>query len=472
MTSLTLLAPRLWRALSREETDMGFKKAKCAALVVGGVVSALALAGCSGSGTSADHSGGAGAGQTINVFTSLDSQYGQQQQQWFKDVSDQFQKLTGAKVNFQTYSSGSDELTKIQTSVIANQGPDIFDIGTTFTPTAYSTGAFVKLTDDDWNKLGGKQKFIPATLGISGPSPADQIGIPWTSQPYVLAYNTDLLAKAGISDPASSWDGLAAQAKKLTRDGVYGIATGYKDGYLPWKFIWAMDRQSGNKIVQGKSATLDDPATLGAYQAYFGWLTKDHAVDPASVGWTDDQALAAFASGKAAYYPMTSTTAMNTLDKSPVKGKYKFALMPTVPPGATGLPADGTPAASILSGENLVVAQYSKNRDLDFQLIKFLTDDAQQRIQYNTFGQMPVNQATATALETSNPSLAPIVKASAESYATPFTGAWGDIELAMVKVVVQSIPDLANGSVSVDSLRTRLAAAQQTAASSLARTKP
>jgi len=445
------------------------KKANLGVLIAGVAMSALALTACGGS--NASTSSPNGAGKTINVYFAADTTYGQQQLQWFNDVSAAFEKQTGAKVNFETYASASDELTKIQTSVVSNQGPDIYSLGTTLTPTAYSTGAFVKLTADAWNKIGGKNKFIPSTLGISGPDANNQIGIPFESRPFVMAYNTDLLAKAGIDKPATTWDGLAAQAKMLTGNGVYGMAVGYKDNFDPWKYIWAMDRQAGHALVNGKTAKLDDPATLKAYQTYFGWLTKDHVVDPASVGWTNPQALAAFASGKAAFFPMTTATSMNTLDKSAVKGKYKYALMPTVPPGATSAPSGGTPVASIISGDNIVVAQYSKNQDLDFSLIKLLTDDAQQKIRYNTFGQLPVNQATAKELETSNPVLAPLVASAAASYATPFTGAWADIQLALVNVVVQSIPSLANGSVSDSTLQSLIAAAQKTAQDSLSRSK-
>ena len=61
---------------------------------------------------------------------------------------------------------------------------------------------------------------------------------------------------------------------------------------------------------------------------------------------------------------MVSATSTVTLDKSAVAGKYAYALMPTVPPGATSLPAGGVAATSILSGDNLVVAKYTKNKDL------------------------------------------------------------------------------------------------------------
>jgi multiple sugar transport system substrate-binding protein len=447
---------------------MEIKKSRFATLTAGVAITALVVTACGGSGASnSPNASTNGAGQTLTVLMGVDGKYGAQQQQWFKDVSAAFEAQTGAKVNFETFASGNEELTKIQTSVVANQGPDVYVMGTTFTPTAYSTGAFVSLTADDWTKLGGKDKFVPATLGISGPSADNQVGIPFNSGPFAMAYNTDLLAKAGIDKPATTWDGLAAQAKQLTGNGVYGMAVAYKDNYDPWKFIWAMSRQAGNPIIDGKVAKVDDPTTLKAYQTYFGWLTTDHIVDPASVGWNDGQALAAFASGKAAFFPMSTTSNIPTLSTSAVKDVYKFALMPVVPPGATTLPAGGVGATSILAGNNIVVAKYSKNQDLAFALVKYLTDDANQQFMYKTFGVLPVNQTTIKAVVASTPALAPILDAAAGCVATPFSGAWADTQLALMNVVVQSIPDLANGSVDSAKLQSLLTAAQKTAQTSL-----
>jgi multiple sugar transport system substrate-binding protein len=346
----------------------------------------------------------------------------------------------------------------------------VYSLGTTFTPTAYATGALVKLTDKEWTALGGKDKFVPATLGISGPDANSLVGIPFASRPFVMAYNKDLLKAAGIDKPATTWDELGAQAKKLTTGGNYGLAIAYKDGFDPWKFAWGMSIQAGNPIIDGKTAKLDDPTTKKAYDAYFGWLTKDKAVDPASIGWSNTQALAAFAAGKAAYFPMTTYTSAPTLDKSAIKDTYAYTLMPTIPPGATSLPAGGKEAASILSGDNVVVADYSQNKDLAFQFVKMLTDPDIQAEYFKIFGNLPVNAQSAAALK-SDPKLSVFTDASAKSVATPFTGAWGDTQLALTNVVVQSIPDLSKGSVSDADLSARLATAQKAAQSAVDRAK-
>jgi multiple sugar transport system substrate-binding protein len=153
-----------------------------------------------------------------------------------------------------------------------------------------------------------------------------------------------------------------------------------------------------------------------------------------------------------------------------VKGKWAFALLPTVPPGATSRPAGGVEAASILSGDNLLVADYSKNKDLAFEYVKLVTDPDVQLDYYKKFGSMPAN---ASALQTlaSDPKLAAVTEAAKKSVATPFTGAWSDIQLALTNVAVQSLPDLAKGSLSPAQIDARIADAQKAAQSSLDRAK-
>ncbi|SER05084.1 MULTISPECIES: ABC transporter substrate-binding protein [Micrococcaceae] len=448
---------------------MRFRSSSGLAAIV--TAAALALTGCGGGSGSTDSSTSAdgkvdGTGKTLNVLVNVLSQYPEQQKQWQADIAAKFKAETGADVKFETFASANDELTRIQTSVVSGQGPDVYSLGTTFTPTAYATKAFVTLSDDDWKKVGGKDRFNPATLGISGPDADHQAGIPFVSRPFVMAYNKDLLAAAGIDKPATSWDELAEQAKKMTKDGTFGIATGYKDNFDPWKFIWAMSVQAGNPLVDGNKFKLDDPTVKKAYQTYFGWLTEDKVVDPASVGWSNSNAVAAFASGKAGYLMMTTSSSIPTLDKSEIAGKYEYALMPTIAPGETKSKSDGD-AASILSGDNIVVADYSKQKDLAFAYIKLITSKDEQLNYQKIFGDLPANAEALASL--TDPKLKPLADAAAKSKATPFTGAWGDMQLGLLNVTVQSVPDLAAGKVDEAALESRIKDSQSKGQASLDR---
>jgi multiple sugar transport system substrate-binding protein len=408
---------------------------------------------------------------TLRVMMGADTTYPTERKQWQQDTAAEFKRTTGADIQWETYSSGQEELTAIQTSVISGQGPDVYAIGTTFTPTAYATGAFVQMGEQQWDAVGGKDQFDPASFGISGPSASKQIGIPFASRPFVMAVNTDLLAQAGITEMPTTWDQLTADAKATTTGDRHGLAIAYADGFDPWKFIWGMSENAGNTIVDGSKAELDADAVQNAYRTYFDWVTKDGVVDKAAIGWNNAQALAQFTDGKAAFFPMTTTTAINSFKGTKVDGKYEFALLPTVPPGDTERPSDGIEAASILSGDNFVVADYGTKQDLSFRFIKQLSTKKAQLEYYDLFGNLPTNVDAAAALAAENPQLKPIIDAGRLSKPTAFTGAWSDIQLALVDVVVQSIPSLKRGEVTDDQLRKRLQDAQREAQATLDRQK-
>lgn len=429
----------------------------------------LLLSGCAvttGEGTD----DGDWSGKTLSVLWAIDSRYPEEQRGWFTDVSDRFEAETGAKIKFETYSSANDELTRIQTAVVAGQGPDVYSIGTTFTPTASATGAFTTLGDKEWDLVGGRDRFLPATLGMSGPDAEHEVGVPFATRPYVAAYNTRLFAEAGLGAPANSWDELTEQAKTLTANGVYGMAIAYADSYDPWKFIWAQSVQSGVDLLDLGTGTahLDDPAVQAAYANYFSWYS-DGLVAPESIGWTSAQALAAFAEGEAAYMPMTSSYSSATLDKSAVANEYAYVTMPIIPPGQTT--TIGLPATSMISGDNLVVADYSRQQGLGFAFVEFMTRAAEQVHYFDVFGQLPTSVEGAAQVEEQHPELTPLLESAAGSVGTPFTGAWSETQLAVTEVVVQSIPELSKGGVSAASIAKRLDAAQRSAQAALDKAK-
>src|SRR3954452_24194721 len=145
---------------------MGYLTRRSVVALAGAAALTAALTACGG-GDSGGGSGG-GSGKTLDVLVGANTQYPQEFQAWQKSISDKFKAQTGATVKFETFATANDELTKIQTSVVSGTGPDVYAVGTTMTPTAYSTGAFVKLSDSDWQKIGGKDKFLEATLGSCG----------------------------------------------------------------------------------------------------------------------------------------------------------------------------------------------------------------------------------------------------------------------------------------------------------------
>ena len=419
------------------------RRRRSVAAALAALVALIGVAGCGG--------GTGDRGGELHVLIGSNPQFPEQQRAWMDRIKQKFKAKTGAEVTFETFASANDEQTKIQTSMISGDGPDIYQLGTTFTPVAHATKGFLDLSDADWQKIGGRARFVPESMGMSGPDLQHQIGIPFSTRPYGMVYNTAMLQAAGITSPPKTWDEFVADAQRLTNpsSGVYGASLGYADKYDPWKFIWMFTLQSGGRVISDdlKQAQLNSPQVNAAVGAYFDLLTKNHVLDPQSVGWKGSQgeALAAFANGKAAMLPMITPTAVPTLQNSAVKGQYAFAPMPVVPPGATDRPAGGLPAGSIVSGDNFAIASYTKNKDLALSYVDLVTSPEEQKFYSETFGDLPANAEAAQQRATAQPELAPLVEAEKTSVPTSFTGAWSDVQLGLNNVVTQSLQALASG---------------------------
>jgi multiple sugar transport system substrate-binding protein len=395
-------------------------------------IAGAALAACgSGSGNSA-------GGKTITVLMGTNAQYPQAQRQWFQHISSAFHSETGGHVNFETYTGSSDEQTKLQTAMVGGSGPDVFDLGTTFVPTANATKGFHVLTDADWRELGGRSRFFSQQLTMSGPSPSKDVAVPYYLQPYAMAYNTKLLAQAGIKQPPTTWTQFVKDAQALTNPGkgIYGTAVDPADTFDAWKIIWTFLRQSGGDYLSpdGRKPQFSTPQVRQATQFWFDWLTKYHIANPAGVTWKGPDAVQALATGKAAMIVMVNPTLVPTLQKSSIAGNYAFAPMPTIPYGATTNPPGGVPASTIVSGNDFAIANYSGNTDLALKFIKLVTSDSEQLRYYQAFGDLPVTQGPLQQVVSRSSQAAQFAKAEQGATPTPFSGAWGSVEVAMASV--------------------------------------
>lgn len=278
-----------------------------------------------------------------------------------------------------------------------------------------------------------------------------------------------MFADAGIDAPPATWDEFIADAQTLTDGDVYGAAIAYADQYDPWKFIWTMAASAGNTIVDGTDVTFDDPAVTHAYETYFGFLTEDAIVDPASVSWKNAQAVAEFAAGNAAMVPMVTSGSYPTLVDSAIADEWAYAPMPTVPAGESERPAGGLDAASTISGDNMVVADYSPNQDLALAFLEFVTGEEQQLHYFDVFGELPANAAAAAQVAADHPEYQAVLEAQERSAPTPYTGGWSDVQIALGNVVVQSLPGLSSGSVSESSLDSLISEAQAQASKAIER---
>ncbi len=286
--------------------------------------------------------------------------------------------------------------------------------------------------------MGGKSRFFKQQLTMSGESPTQQIGVPWIMGPFVMVYNKNLFRKAGITSPPTNWTDFVLDAQKMTdaSTGVYGAEVEPADSYNVWKIWWMLASQMGGQFLAPdlKSAHLNTPEVVSAVKFWFDWITTYKIADPAAVTWKSADAARAFGNGKTGMLIMVSPSSRASLATSLVKNEYAFAPMPTIPYGMTQRPANGVPAATIVAGSMLAVADYSNMKDIAYKFINMLTDKPHQLDWYKNFGDLPTNIEAADELASHDPQTAAFIKAEQGAMPTPFVAVWGPLELSLAGV--------------------------------------
>jgi multiple sugar transport system substrate-binding protein len=73
-------------------------------------------------------------------------------------------------------------------------------------------------------------------------------------------------------------------------------------------------------------------------------------------------------------------------------------------------------------------------KDLAFKFINLVTDEQHQIQWTKTFGDLPVNVTAANSLASQDPQTAAFIQAEQGAIPTPFSGAWGPLEVALAGV--------------------------------------
>ena len=402
-----------------------------------------------------------GSGKTIVVTSFVNGGSAKGQQEWHQYLQSQFHKMTGANVTFDSWTSTSQELQTLEQAAVTNSGPDIFNIGSSFTPTAWSTGVFQPLTAAQWKAVGGKQRFYLRSLTMSGPSANQQFAVPITTGSFEMLYNKALFAKAGIKAPPTTWNQFIADATKITnpKAGIYGTAIDPQDPYDPWHTYWLLTQQMGQQFISPnlKSAEVNTPKVAKAVEFYFDFLEKFHIVNPNSLTWKGTDSFSAFANGKVGMLLMQNLGDYKQLQSVPFK--WGFANNPSIPYGATKLPPGGKPADSYVIGQYYGIAKYSPNKALDLKFVQLYTSTAAQLQMQRLTGNQPVNVVAGAAVANKQPVYRFFIRGEEASYPTPFTGAWGDFEVAIATATANIASAAAGGKYSPALVQQELAKA-------------
>jgi multiple sugar transport system substrate-binding protein len=421
------------------------------AVVMAASLAAVAgLAGC-GSSSSSSSATSSLSGQTLSVYTQ--APYGtqlKQYQEYYNYIATRFHQATGSTIKW-VYSSSAVTLSQeLEQAAATSTGPDVWSIGSSFNGTASALHEFYTIAPSDWSSFGGQPAFVQKMLTMSGPNNNQDVGVPFESIPFVLAYNKALFAKAGITSPPATWTQFVNDAKAIqTADpSVHGASFSPESPYGPWWPVWTYMKQLGGDFLNssGTAATLTSTPVQEAIQFYFGLEDTYHIIPSAELTWQNAQETSAFLAGKTGMMMDAAYSLIQEAAGTPVASDVGFAPMPNVPYGMASRPAGAQAAETFVSGNYYDVAKYYKNLPLALKFIQVSTSPAAQLEQFKVMGWMPVTAAGVAEVEKAYPATVPFITAEENSLPTDYTPAWSYIETGVLAVIAHIAQQLASGA--------------------------
>ncbi|MFJ8948033.1 ABC transporter substrate-binding protein [Streptomyces sp. NPDC102395] len=297
---------------------------------------------------------------------------------------DTFEKQTGIKVKLEVV-PWSDLLNRILTATTSGQGPDVLNIGNTWSASLQATGALLPWDAKNFAKIGGKDRFVDSALGSTGAQGQDPAAVPLYSMSYALYYNKEIFADAGISKPPATWTELVADGKKIQAKGTSALGA---EGANPSEnvhhvFVFARQHGADFFTAAGKPDFTSDNV-VAAVKQYVDLMAKDKVIPTGNAEYAQNQSVSDFAKGKTAML-LWQSAAANLKSQGMSEDTYGIAPVPV----QSGAPGTGTHVNSMVAGINLAVFKNTDNLDGATKFVKFMTSDAEQKILNTAYSSIP-----------------------------------------------------------------------------------
>ncbi|TQS41153.1 ABC transporter substrate-binding protein [Cryptosporangium phraense] len=348
------------------------------ATVAAAALLASTLAACGGSG------GSGGDSKTLTYWASNQSISLAKDAEILKPELAKFEKQTGIKVKVEVV-PWSDLLNRLLAAATSGQGPDVVNIGNTWSASLQATDAFVPFDDATIGKVGGTNRFVPSALAAAGAKGKPPTAVPLYSLAYALYYNKKMFAEAGITKPPATWEELVADGKKLTKGGKWGLAQegAHVSAHSHHAFI--LSQQYGGEWfdAEGKP-TFDTPQNAEAIKRYVDFLAADKITNPGNAEYAQNESVTDFASGKAAM--LLWQAAGQQLALHGMKPD-QWGVAPV--PFLANPPAGGKKVDSMVAGINIAIFKHSKNQEGALNFVKFMTSDEEQTVLNKAYGSLP-----------------------------------------------------------------------------------
>jgi len=345
------------------------------------VAIAAGLAGCSSSGSENPED------ITLTWWATQQSASIETSQAVWEAVAGRFTDETGIDVEVEVI-PWADLYNKILGAVSSGSGPDLLNIGTTWTSSLQDTGAFAPASGENLDAMGGSDRFVQSAWEAAHVPDTEQTAVPLMSAVYSLYYNTALFEAAGITEPPATWDEFVEVGKQLTVDtdgdgqiDQWGLTMPAAATTQNSHMAFILGQQEGGSFVdEDGNATLSSPAQVEGVTRYVDFMTTDKIWSPSNA----ETNLIADAVDQL----IDGTGAMifhtNPLAQFASRDFTDWAIAPVpVDEGAEEV-------RSLVGGTNALVFEDSPHKEAAFQLLGFITSPEEQAFIANEFSVLPV----------------------------------------------------------------------------------
>jgi multiple sugar transport system substrate-binding protein len=384
------------------------------ALVGAAVVTVLAAAGCSSSGSSTST---APQSSTFGVNATGTVQF------WARTVSKTLaQKLVSefnaTHKNVQvklTLTSINDDVTTLATSIRAGNPPDVVGLNDIDVPSFSRNGSFMDLSAQV-SKLPYKSALSPGHMGLAAYQ-GKQYGVPYWGDLSVLWYNKQLFQQAGLNPdkPPTSYAEILSDAQAINKlgHGINGFTfAGDCQGCLGFTVqpgIWADGSHLMNGDISSQTANITgNSALIKALTLYRSIWTQHLAPDNDRTDngptWGQD-----FVAGKIGIMPGGYGQVVTLAKPSQLGSEFMDAPLP----GSSG------GFSTFDGGDDFVIPAAAKNASGAWEFIQWVLQTEQQN-QYPDLGATPIRTDVLTpTFSAAHPLDAVALKALGQGYAPP-----------------------------------------------------
>ncbi|MFH8798997.1 ABC transporter substrate-binding protein [Streptomyces sp. NPDC017936] len=429
------------------------------AAAAGAVVMSLALAATAcGGGSSTDGGGSDDSPKTLTYWASNQGASIEIDKKVLQPELDKFEKQTGIEVKLEVV-PWSDLLNRILTATTSGQGPDVLNIGNTWSSSLQATGALLPWDDANFAKIGGRDRFVASALGSTGTEGQDPAAVPLYSMAYALYYNKQIFADAGISAPPATWAELVADGRKIQAKGkqVLGAEGANVSENVHHVFVFAKQHGVDFFTADGRPDFTSDGA-VAAVKQYVDLMAEDKVIPQGNAEYAQNQSVSDFAKGRTAMLLWQSASA-NLASQGMSEDAYGVAPVPV----QSGAPGAGTQVNSMVAGINLAVFKNTDNLSGATQFVKFMTSDEEQKILNKAYSSIPPVAAAQSDAAFNATDTAVLKDTLAKSAAAlPQVADESQFETAVGTAVKELFADAAAGRpVTTESVKARLEKAQQ-----------